>query len=157
MSGFLKYIFLFVVIFMFSCNSPVEKKEKNNEELAAVIEDDTLKAEIKKNSDITIPNYTIIETKSDHTNGDYANSFTIKFDSINFQSIISQIKKSKYYIDILDPSIPPNIVLKEEKIKRWSKAKFGYRFEYFIDGTDKILEYEVDLSDYTLYSLYIEE
>ena len=153
-----KYVHVLLVVFTFSCKLSDEKQPINDDEkLIPITTDDKIRTEIKENAGIVIPGYTMCESKSDQAMGDYSESYVIKFDSLNFQNIVIQIKNSQYYMGVCNPSLPPNAGLKEEKLKRWSKADFGYRFEYFMDGTDKLLEFEVDTSDYSIYRLYIEE
>lgn len=146
------------MVVIFSCKPSDEKQViDDDKKLIPIVTDDKIRTEIKENAGIVIPSYTMCESKSDQAMGDYSESYVIKFDSLNFQNIVIQIKNSQYYMDVFNPSVPPNAVLKEEKLKRWSKARFGYKFEYFIDGTDKLVLYEVNTSDYTIYSVYAEE
>ena len=154
MNNILRCIFFATLCcFTFSCS----ESKKNNDKSGLIKEDDKIRNAIKENSGILIPDYKMEESSSDQAMGDYTESYVIKFDSLDFQDIISQIQNSKYYIDEFNPSVPSNTVLKEDKLRRWSKANFGYKFEYFMDGTDKLILYEVNTSNYTIYSAYAEE
>ena len=151
----IKKSFLFVFVFMLSCSSNNSKQEISIDDRSKIIsiQEDKLRKEIKENSGILIPNYTLIESNTEEAMGDYAENYVLKFDAEDFKKIISQIEKSSYYTNIVNP----NTALKEGKLKRWSKADFGYKFEYFMDGTNKLILYEVNTSNYTIYSVYAEE
>ena len=138
-------LLFFIAFIASSCSDNNKLKEKK------------IKDDIEKNSGVIIPSFKFVESTTESGGGDYTHTFTLKFDSLEFQNIVSQIRNSKYFMNILNPPIPSNDELKNSMVKRWSLAQFGYRFEYFIDGTDKFLEYEFVVSDYTLHGLYIEE
>ncbi|MEA9411785.1 MULTISPECIES: hypothetical protein [unclassified Flavobacterium] len=136
----IKHIWVFLVVFMLSCNT--NKSTQND-----------IRNEIKKNSGIVISKFNLIKSSSESAFGDYSESYTIKLDSADFQNIIIQIKKSKYY-DYNSSSV---VSVNKNIKKRWIKMPFGYKFEYHIDKTDEMLQYEVGLSDYTIDCIYIKE
>lgn len=142
----IKHIWVFLVVFMLSCNT---NKSTQNE----------IRNEIKKNSGIVISKFNLIKSSSESAFGDYSESYTIKLDSADFKNIIIQIKKSKYYdYDSNFDYNSSSVVSVNKKIKkRWIKMPFGYKFEYHIDKTDEMLQYEVVLSDYTIDCIYIKE
>ncbi len=112
-------ILLLLLVSMSSCKSSDEKQTiDDDKKLIPIISDDKIRTEIKENAGIVIPSYTMCESKSDQAMGDYSESYVIKFDSLNFQNIVIQIKNSPYYMDVFNPSVPPNAVLKEEKLKK---------------------------------------
>jgi hypothetical protein len=140
----IKHIWVFLVVFMLSCNT--NKSTQND-----------IRNEIKKNSGIVISKFKLVKSSSESAFGDYSESYTIKLDSTDFQNIINQIKKSKYYDSNFDYN-SSNVMLVNKNIKkRWIKMPFGYKFEYHIDKTDEMLQYEVGLSDYTIDYTYIKE
>jgi len=158
MNSYLRSILIATLCcFTFSCSESKNEKKTDNEKSGLIKGDDKIRYEIEENSGIIIPNYKMEESSSEQAIGDYTESYVIKFDSVDFQGIVSQIKNSKHYIVEFNPNVPSNTVLKEDKFKRWSKANFGYKFEYFMDGTDKLILYEVNISNYTIYSTYAEE
>ncbi|KIC00227.1 hypothetical protein OA93_01025 [Flavobacterium sp. KMS] len=129
---------------MLSCNT--NKSTQND-----------IRNEIKKNSGIIISKFKLVKSSSESAFGDYSESYTIKLDSADFQNIIIQIKKSKYYDSNFDYNSSSVISIDKNINKRWVKMPFGYKFEYHIDKTDEMLQYEVDLSDYTIDYTYIKE
>lgn len=141
MSINIKSIWLFLVVFMSSCNS--------NESIQNDIRND-----IHMNSGIIVSDFKLIKSSSESAFGDYSESYTIKFDSVDFQNIIEQIKKSKYYDSNFDYNSSNTILINQ---KRWIKMPFGYKFEYHINKTDEIKQYEVGTSDYTIDYTYIKE
>lgn len=140
----IKHIWVFLVVFMLSCNT--NKSTQND-----------IRNEIKKNSGIIISKFKLVKSSSESAFGDYSESYTIKLDSADFQNIIIQIKKSKYYDSNFDYNSSSVISIDKNINKRWVKMPFGYKFEYHIDKTDEMLQYEVDLSDYTIDYTYIKE
>ena len=111
----IKKSFLFVFVFMLSCSSNNSKQEISIDDRSKIIsiQEDKLRKEIKENSGILIPNYTLIESNTEEAMGDYAENYVLKFDAEDFKKIISQIEKSSYYTNIVNP----NTALKEGKLK----------------------------------------
>lgn len=142
---------LFFTLLLFSCNN---NESKETQELKNL---DKVKIKILENTGVSISNFTVVNKETSQANDDYSLTYTIKLDSLDFPEILDQIKKTPYYTGEFNPGVPPKSVMKSDQIKRWAKVRFGYRFEYFIDGTDKFLQYEVDTSDCTLTYTYIEE
>lgn len=140
----IKNIWVFLVVFMLSCNS---KESKQND----------IRNEIKINSGIIVSKFKLVKSSSESAFGDYSESYTIKFDSVDFQNIIDQIKKSKYYDSNFDYNSSNAMLVNKNIKKRWIKMPFGYKFEYLIDKTDEMLQYEVGVSDYTIDYTYIKE
>jgi hypothetical protein len=140
----IKKICVFLVVFMLSCNN---KKSTEND----------IRNQIKINSGIIVPQFKLVKSNSESAFGDYSESYTIKFDSIGFQNIIYQIKKSKYYDSNFDYNSSNTFMVNNNIKKRWIKMPFGYKFEYLIDKSDEMLQYEVGLLDYTIDYTYIKE
>lgn len=127
-----------------SCNS--KESTQNN-----------IRNEIKINSGIIISKFKLIKSSSESAIGDYSESYSIKFDSIDFKNIIDQIKKSKYYDSNFDYNSNNSMLVHNNIGKRWIKMPFGYKFEYYIEKTDEMLQYEVGVSDCTIDYNYIKE
>ncbi len=140
----IKNIWLFLVVFMLSCNT---KESKQN----------GIKNKIKIDSGIILPKFKLVKSSSESAFGDYSESFTMKFDSVDFQNIIYQIRKSKYYDFSFDYNSSNAMSTNKKVKKRWFKMPFGYKFEYHIDKTDEMIQYEVGVSDYTIDYTYIKE
>jgi hypothetical protein len=136
----IKNIWMLLVLFLLSCNR-----------------NESIQNEIKRNSGIIVSEFELVKSSSKSAFGDYSESYTIKLDSVDFQNITTQIKKSKYYDSNFD-YYSSNVISANKNIKkRWIKMPFGYKFEYHIDKTDEMLQYEVGLSDYTIDCIYIKE
>jgi hypothetical protein len=140
----IKNICVLLVVFMLSCNS---KESTQND----------IRNEIKINSGIIVSKFKLVKSSSESAFGDYSESYTIKCDSVDFQNIIYQIKKSKYYDSNFDYNSSNSMLVNKNIRKRWIKMPFGYKFEYLIDKTDEMLQYEVGVSDYTIDYTYIKE
>ena len=127
------------------------------DELVVAKSNDKITIDIKENSGIIIPSYNLVEFNTEQATGDYVKSYVIRFDYLDFQRIISQIENSKYYVKEYKTDISHDKKINEDLNKQWKKASFGYKFEYFIDGTDKLILYEVNTTNYTIYAAYAEE
>lgn len=135
---------VFLVVLMLACNR--KESTQNN-----------IRNEIKINSGIIVSKFKLVKSSSESAFGDYSESYTIKFDSLAFQNIIDQIKKSKYYDSNFKYNSSNAMLVNKNIKKRWIKMPFGYKFEYLIDKTDEMLQYEVGVSDYTIDYTYVKE
>ena len=139
-----KNIWVFLVLIIFSCDNQESHK-------------DEIRDEIIKNTGIVVSDFKVTNFDSESAIGDYLELYTIKFDSLDFQNVINQIKESKYYDSSFSYNSSNRMLINTKIKKRWVKMPFGYKFEYFINGTDEMIQCEVGTSDYTIDYTYIKE
>ncbi|MEI7509803.1 MAG: hypothetical protein WCJ62_10115 [Flavobacterium sp.] len=136
-------IYIYIILLLNSCNGQEPYKTK-------------IKNEIEINSGLIISNFTLIKVDQESAFGDYSEKYSIKFDSKNLDEIIYQIEHSKYYDSSFKYNHSETIMINSTK-KRWVKMPFGYKFLYFIKGSEKMVQYEINISKFTIDCMYIEE
>ncbi len=120
-------ICIFLVTFFLSC----DRKETD------------LRDKITQETGIDVYNSKYSKSESSSAIGDYSVSKTIKIDSLKLNNIYSQVLVS-YNKRNLNKS-------------KWSKLKYGFRFEKLDSKTNEYYQYDFDFIKNNIYYLYIEE
>jgi len=115
---------------------------------------DIIRNQIEEHTGILVPNFTLVSIKSSYAIGDYSKSFLIKFNSLEFKSLIQNVIKSKNYSNIIIPKTSVNV--NEPPKKRWQKYESGYMFEIYFPN-NKHIGYYINEANHTLYYTSIEE
>lgn len=98
---------LFIFFINITTNSYAQKPDRN----------DIIRNQIVEHTGVKISNFTIVYIKSSYAIGDYSESFLIKFNSLEFKSLIQSVIKSKNYSNIIVPKTSVNV--NESPKKRW--------------------------------------
>lgn len=138
--------FIIFISACFSMLSCAQESPKNNY-------NETIK-QIEEKTNIVIPNYISIEEETNQAMGDFSKSMLIKFDSINFNTLLLRIKKQ-----IESGTNQKTISLKKENMHtgNWTKYESGYKIESFDSKKNKRINYYVNTNNQTLYYLNVEE
>ena len=143
----MRYIFYFMIFsvaisLLFSCGQDLNSK-------------DEIQKQIKDQTGIIIPNYTLINMESSSATGDYSESFLLEFDSLEFQILISEILETKDYSDKIVVKTSNNV--SEIPISGWKRYESGYKFETYLPNKNEYINYYVNTTKQTLYYMFIEE
>lgn len=115
---------------------------------------DKIVEQVKQDTKIELPDFTTIEIDNSSTIGDYAKSLLVKFDSINFDILISRIKSN-----IKNGNMTSKIHIKDTEVRNimWEPYESGYKIEIYFPKSNKRINYYVNIKNRSLFYLYVDE